>query len=88
MSKYYGDSEKILSQIFDACEEIGTCILFIDEIDTLATKRDGEMHEATRRVLSVLLRRIEGFERSSTLVIAATNRRSDLDEVSKVVLMW
>ena len=54
-------------------------ILFLDEIDSLATSRNLQMHEATRRVLSVLLRQIEGFEKNdSTLVIAATNRKEGL----------
>ena len=82
MSMYYGQSEKVLAQVFDACEDLGSSILFIDEIDSLATSRGPEMHEATRRILSVLLRRIEGFEKNnSVMVIGATNRKSDLDEV-------
>lgn len=81
MSKWYGESEKILSKIFDACEKLGEAIIFIDEIDSLATARSGDMHEATRRVLSVLLRKIEGFEnKDRTIVIGATNRKQDLDE--------
>lgn len=72
-----------MSQIFDECEKLGEAIIFIDEIDSLATRRGSEMHEATRRILSVLLRRIEGFESGTngSLVIGATNRRDDLDEV-------
>ena len=55
-------------------------ILFLDEIDSLATSRNGEMHEATRRVLGVLLRQLDGFDQSSrSVVIAATNRKQDLD---------
>ena len=81
MSKWYGESEQILSKIFDACSQLGEAIIFIDEIDSLATARSGDMHEATRRVLSVLLRQIEGFEqKNQTIVIGATNRKQDLDE--------
>jgi len=55
-------------------------ILFIDEIDSLATSREGGIHEATRRILSVLLRKIDGFEsEGNVLVICATNRKKDLD---------
>jgi ATP-dependent 26S proteasome regulatory subunit len=57
-------------------------IIFFDEIDALATSRDapGGMHEATRRSLSVLLRRLDGFDaNTSTVLIAATNRPQDLD---------
>ncbi|MGL4368564.1 MAG: AAA family ATPase, partial [Spirochaetota bacterium] len=80
MSKWYGQSSQNLSQIFDACEDMGNAILFIDEIDSLAGSRDGNMFEATRRILSVLLRRLDGLDAvANTLTIGATNRRSDLD---------
>jgi SpoVK/Ycf46/Vps4 family AAA+-type ATPase len=84
MSKWFGGSENKLAQIFEACDKLGDgkgAILFIDEVDALATSRDsGNMHEATRRILSVLLSKVEGFasERRTTL-ICATNRRQDLD---------
>jgi len=55
-------------------------LFFLDEIDSFAASRDQEMHEATRRILSVLLRQIDGFEQEKkVVVIAATNRRQDLD---------
>lgn len=80
ISKWYGEAEKNLGQIFDCCKEIGKCIIFIDEIDSLAQSREREMHEATRRMLSVFLRYLDGFDTSeSVLVICATNRRTDLD---------
>lgn len=55
--------------------------MFIDEVDALASNRDsGDMHEATRRLLSVILQRVEGFEgASNATLICATNRRQDLD---------
>lgn len=80
MSKWYGQSSQNLSQIFDACEDLGDCILFIDEIDSLAGSRDQNMFEATRRILSVLLRRLDGIGSvSNTITIGATNRKHDLD---------
>ncbi|MDY6934096.1 MAG: ATP-binding protein [Spirochaetota bacterium] len=80
MSKWYGESPRNLSQIFDIAEEIGGAILFFDEIDSLAGSRDQNMFEATRRVLSVLLRRLDGIDSViNTLIIGATNRKSDLD---------
>jgi SpoVK/Ycf46/Vps4 family AAA+-type ATPase len=80
MSKWYGQSSQNLSQIFDACEDLGSSILFIDEIDSLAGSRDGNMFEATRRILSVLLRRLDGIDSTAnTLTIGATNRKNDLD---------
>lgn len=55
-------------------------ILFIDEIDALATSREQGIHEATRRILSTLLRKIDSFESvGEVLVICATNRKKDLD---------
>ncbi len=80
MSKWYGESSKNLAKIFDMCDELGSCILFLDEIDALAGSRDQNMFEATRRILSVLLRRLDGIDAiKSTITIAATNRKNDLD---------
>lgn len=81
MSKWYGQSPRNLSQIFDACEEMGGAIIFLDEIDSLAGSRDNNMFEATRQVLSVLLRRLDGIGAASSTIITigATNRREDLD---------
>ncbi len=80
MSKWYGQSSQNLSSIFDASEDRGGAILFLDEIDSLGGNRDQNMFEATRRVLSVLLRRLDGIDvASNTMTIGATNRRQDLD---------
>ncbi|KAL9146730.1 hypothetical protein ABFS82_13G129600 [Erythranthe guttata] len=81
LSKYYGESERLLGKVFSLANEIvdGT-IIFLDEVDSVATARDSETHEATRRLLSVLLRQIDGFEQEKkVVVIAATNRKQDLD---------
>jgi len=80
MSKFYGESESRLAEIFEAAQAMGSVILFIDEIDSLATSRESGLHEATRRILSTLLRKIDSFESDGeVLVIAATNRKKDLD---------
>ncbi|KAI9907550.1 hypothetical protein PsorP6_003878 [Peronosclerospora sorghi] len=81
VSKWYGDSEKKMSAIFDACEKLDGATIFIDEIDALAGDRSGgAMHEASRRILSVLLQKVEGFASAKkTTVICATNRKQDLD---------
>ena len=80
MSKYYGESESRLADIFEAAQAMGSVILFIDEIDALATSREAGLHEATRRILSTLLRKIDSFESDGeVLVICATNRKKDLD---------
>lgn len=60
---------------------MGKVIIFIDEIDALAGSRDSDMHEASRRVLSTLLRKIDSFESTTdVLLICATNRKQDLDQ--------
>ncbi len=80
MSKWYGQSSQNLSQIFEAADDMGGAIIFLDEIDALAPSRDANMFEATRRVLSVLLRKLDGLDAASTtLTIGATNRMNDLD---------
>jgi len=80
MSKYYGESENRLADIFEAAKALGKAILFIDEIDALATSRESGLHEATRRILSTLLRKIDSFESDGELlVVCATNRKRDLD---------
>lgn len=82
VSKWYGESEKNMAAIFEACSKLDGAILFIDEIDALATDRgsSGGIHEVSRRMLSVLLEKIEGFEQNRrTTVVCATNRKQDLD---------
>ncbi|XP_047312247.1 uncharacterized protein LOC124915551 isoform X2 [Impatiens glandulifera] len=81
LSKYYGESERSLGKVFSLANDIPNgAIIFLDEVDSFATSRDNEMHEATRRMLSVILRQIDGFEQDKkVVVIAATNRKQDLD---------
>ena len=80
ISKWYGQSSQNLAHIFDAAEDMGGAILFLDEIDALAGSRDQNMFEATRRVLSVLLRKLDGIDSvKTTITIGATNRKADLD---------
>ncbi|KAL4563000.1 hypothetical protein LXL04_027031 [Taraxacum kok-saghyz] len=81
MSKYFGESERLLGKVFTLANEIPNgAIIFLDEVDSFATARDNETHEATRRILSVILRQIDGFEQDKkVVVIAATNRKQDLD---------
>lgn len=77
---WYGESEKKLAAIFDAAAQMNGCILFLDEIDAIAPSRSYSIHEGSRRVLSTLLRKIQGFvEYKKTLLIGATNRKDDLD---------
>ncbi|KAJ4761422.1 P-loop containing nucleoside triphosphate hydrolases superfamily protein [Rhynchospora pubera] len=81
MSKFYGESERLLGNVFSLANDLPDgAIVFLDEVDSFAAARDSEMHEATRRILSVILRQIDGFEQEKrVVVIAATNRKEDLD---------
>ncbi len=80
MSCWYGVAERRLAQVFDLSGKLEKSILFLDEIDSLAGSRDNDMHEATRRILSVLLRKLQGFASvENVLTIGATNRAADLD---------
>ena len=76
----YGEGEQKLAALFGRCEQLGACVLFLDEIDALAGSREREMHEASRRMLSTLLRHLDGFDACRHVaLIAATNRPADLD---------
>jgi len=80
MSKWYGESSRNMAEIFDMCEIMGGAVIFLDEIDSLAGSRDQNMFEATRRILSVLLRKLDGMDAAEkTVTIGATNRMDDLD---------
>ncbi|GBF48995.1 AAA ATPase [Leptospira ryugenii] len=80
LSKYYGESSQNLAMIFDATALFPRSFLFLDEIDSLATSREDGLFEATRNLLSVLLRKLDGFAKTGNLItIGATNRKKDLD---------
>lgn len=80
MSKWFGESERRLDAIFDHAGALERSIVFLDEIDAFAGSRDGQMHEGTRRILSVLLRQMQGLvETANVMVVGATNRAGDLD---------
>jgi len=80
MSKWFGEAEKRFAEVFDSCKALGKCIIFIDEIDAIASSRDQDLHETSRRILSTLLRKIDSFESTTdVLLICATNRKKDLD---------
>lgn len=80
MSKYYGESEGRLREIFEEAEENQPSIIFIDEIDSIAPKRDEVTGETERRVVAQLLSLLDGLEaRGKVIVIGATNRAHALD---------
>ncbi len=80
MSKYYGESEQRLREIFEEAKKNAPAIIFIDEIDAIAPKRDEVVGEVERRVVAQLLALMDGLEsRGDVIVIAATNRPNALD---------
>ncbi|HLH86775.1 MAG TPA: VCP-like ATPase [Thermoplasmataceae archaeon] len=80
MSKYYGQSEQKLREIFMKAEESAPSIIFIDEIDSIAPKREEVQGEVERRVVAQLLTLMDGLkERGHVIVIGATNRIDAVD---------
>jgi len=81
MSKFYGESEKKVREIFDEAEKNSPSIIFIDEIDAIAPKREDVQGEVERRVVSQLLTMMDGLQsRGKVIVIGATNRPNSIDE--------
>merc|ERR1712066_721762 len=80
MSKMAGEAESNLRKAFEEAEKNAPAIIFIDEIDSIAPKRDKTSGEVERRVVSQLLTLMDGMKgRSQTVVIAATNRPNTID---------
>ncbi len=80
MSKYYGESEKKIRDIFDNAEKNAPSIIFIDELDAIAPKREDVGGEVERRVVSQLLTMMDGLKaRGKVIVIGATNRVNAID---------
>src|SRR2546422_1534996 len=80
MSKFYGESEARIREIFHEAKEKAPSIMFVDEIDSIAPKREEVMGEVERRVVSQLLSLMDGLEaRGKVIVMAATNRPNAID---------
>ena len=80
ISKYYGESEKQLREIFDEAASNAPAIIFIDEIDSIAPKREDVSGEVERRVVAQMLTLMDGMQgRDNVIVIGATNRRDAMD---------
>ncbi|MDL5361379.1 CDC48 family AAA ATPase [Halalkalicoccus sp. NIPERK01] len=80
MSKYYGESEEQLREMFEEAEENAPAIVFIDEIDSIAPKRGETSGDVERRVVAQLLSLMDGLEeRGQVIVIGATNRVDAID---------
>jgi transitional endoplasmic reticulum ATPase len=80
MSKFYGESEKRLRGIFEKAQKESPSIVFIDELDAIAPKREEVTGEVERRVVAQLLALMDGLEaRGNIIVIGATNRVNAID---------
>ncbi|NUE03485.1 CDC48 family AAA ATPase [Halorubraceae archaeon YAN] len=80
ISKYYGESEQQLREIFEDAKDESPAIIFIDELDSIAPKREDVTGEVERRVVAQLLTMMDGLEaRGQVIVIAATNRVDSVD---------
>ena len=80
MSKYYGESEENLRKVFKEAQENAPSIIFIDEIDSIAPKREEVTGEVERRIVAQLLALMDGLEeRGKVVVIGATNRINAID---------
>ncbi|MEA3198621.1 MAG: transitional endoplasmic reticulum ATPase [Thermoplasmata archaeon] len=80
MSKFYGESEARLREVFEEAEQNAPAIIFIDEIDSIASKREDTQGEVERRVVAQLLTLMDGLKgRGKVVVIGATNRVDAVD---------
>jgi len=81
MGSRYGESEERLRQVFQEASQSAPAIIFIDEIDSIAPKREQVTGEVERRIVAQLLTLMDGLEpRQNIVVIGATNRRDAIDE--------
>jgi transitional endoplasmic reticulum ATPase len=80
MSKYHGQSEENLREVFEKAKQNAPAIVFIDEIDSIAPKREEVTSDVEKRVVAQLLSLMDGLEeRGGVVVLAATNRPDSLD---------
>lgn len=80
MSKYYGESEERIREIFEEATENAPAVIFMDELDSIASQRGDASGDVERRVVAQLLSLMDGLEeRSEVVVIGATNRVDDID---------
>ena len=81
VNKFYGESEKKLRELFEKAEKDSPSIVFIDEIDAIAVKREEVQGETEKRIVAQLLTLMDGLNKNrKVIVIAATNRPDALDE--------
>ncbi len=80
MNKYYGETEARLREIFKEAKDNAPSIIFVDEIDAIAPRREEALGDVEKRVVAQLLALMDGLaERGNTVVIGATNRPEGVD---------
>ncbi|HMI09171.1 MAG TPA: AAA family ATPase [Candidatus Saccharimonadales bacterium] len=78
-SKWYGHSEKRVQKIFDKAAEDDSAIIYLDEIDAIIPNRNGS-HEASQRVISIILQNMDGMKtKGNVMIVASTNRKDSID---------
>jgi SpoVK/Ycf46/Vps4 family AAA+-type ATPase len=83
LSKYFGESTKIISALFSKAKKLQPSLIFMDELDSLAPSRDTGLDESSRRVLGQMLLEMDGFDsrkEDKILFIGATNKPWDIDD--------
>ncbi|WP_236753487.1 AAA family ATPase [Acidianus sp. HS-5] len=82
LSKWYGESEILLTSFLDKVESNQPAVLFIDEIDSFTMNRESDVHEVTHRLINILLNRIQEFhdKGDKILIIGTTNLPQEIDE--------
>jgi transitional endoplasmic reticulum ATPase len=82
VSKYVGEAAQNVNQLFEDARSTEPCVIFLDELDALASERGGAMSEtrSERQVVNELLQQMQQIQGSQIVVIAATNTKEDLDE--------
>jgi len=84
MSKYFGESTKLITALYESARKHAPSIVFIDELDSITMSRDGDQGEASRKVLATLLAELDGFQDKKSdkliLTLSATNTPWSLDD--------
>lgn len=79
MSKWYGESEQMIEKLFQAVKERKPCILFLDEIDAIAKRRDFySADDVTPRLLSIMLSELDGMDEASGLIVVGATNKPEL----------